>query len=261
MNVIFKIAGLVKPINIYNKVPLELKSYMSSHVNKKNEIEFPSQVKELLESCNYFKNIININIVNCEEEERIKLLNEVKKWRKFIGDNYFKHNGTKLKKNCIFVLGPMGSGKSTIIQNYIKTDVKYSSSPFIDTDEIMSHLPDFTLSTIYKNFPLARKVSILLTEWLFVDGISFIAEGTCVYWQTLLRFMKEMKENGYSIEVLFVKKPLEIVLKQAANRDRKVPSEIVSDIYHKSLYGCSQLVKENEKLNNSLFKIVLFHNN
>lgn len=149
--------------------------------------------------------------------------------------------------DALFVLGPMGSGKTTVIKSRIMTNEKYEKYAYVDTDELMAHLPGFDENSIDLFYPIARRMAIELTDWLLEKQLSFVAEGTCVKYQELVDYMIRLKEKGYNINVCKINNfSLDLVLHRASNRvHRKVRPELVREIYLQSNFGIKELYHQN----------------
>jgi len=149
---------------------------------------------------------------------------------------------------AIFVLGPMCAGKTSTIHEFgcLKQHKHFA---YIDTDEIMKELDDYDDACIDVFYPSARKVSIHLTDWLLEERMSFIAEGTCVKYLELWDYMMRLKERGYSIKVRKIDSvPLDVVLERAeARMSRKMPLDVIKDIFVNSNIGLEKLWEINER--------------
>ena len=158
-------------------------------------------------------------------------------------------NSKQFYKDALFVLGPMGSGKTTFINNKILTHKLYGNYAYVDTDEIMEKLPGFSKIEVNKFYPLARQIAIKLTDWLLDNQLSFVAEGTCVQYQELIDYMIRLKRQGYSIKVCKLTKiELDLVLQRASQRkSRKMELIEVEDIYTQSFIGLDKLFEFNNK--------------
>ncbi len=154
---------------------------------------------------------------------------------------------------AIFVLGPMGAGKSTVVEEHFKKHDVYKNYAYVDTDEVMEKLDGFDSERVEDFYPLARSIAIRLTDWLLDENISFIAEGTCVKYLELEDYMYRLKNKGYVIKMKHVNSiSLEEILKRTAKRERKVPDNVVESIYYGSLKGINELKKLN--VNNHIFE-------
>lgn len=157
---------------------------------------------------------------------------------------------------AIFVLGPMGAGKTTTVEGLFKKHEIFKNYAYVDTDEVMEKLKGFDSERVEEFYPIARTIAIRLTDWLLEENISFIAEGTCVKYLELEDYMQRLKNRGYVIKVKYVNTvSLEEILKRTAKRSRKIPDSVVESIYHGSLKGVNELKKLN--VDNSLFQEIL----
>lgn len=158
-------------------------------------------------------------------------------------------NQRQFYKDALFVLGPMGSGKTTFINNKILTHKVYKNYAYVDTDEIMEKLPGFNNMEVNRFYPLARQIAIKLTDWLLENQLSFVAEGTCVQYQELIDYMIRLKRHGYTIKVCkLAAVDLDLVLERAARRKtRKMDSDQVKDIYIQSKLGLNYIFKYNNE--------------
>ena len=196
-------------------------------------------------SCKTFRNSIKtLAIVNeavlkrVEEEWKVKLSN------------------ARDRGNAIFVLGPMGAGKSTTIENCFKTHPEYKSYAYVDTDEIMGAIDAFTADRVHVYYLLARKIAISLTDWILTQNISFVAEGTCVKYRELIEYMERLKETGYKIHVnRLAPVPLDEILRRSKHRkNRIIPDDVVKSIYNNASIGLNKLYEHNKKVDYKLFR-------
>ena len=154
---------------------------------------------------------------------------------------------------AVFVLGPMGAGKTTVLLEEFKRHSVYRNYAYVDTDELMEKLDGFDSDRVDEFYPIARSIAIKLTDWLLNEKISFVAEGTCVKYLELEDYMQRLKKKGYVIRVKHVNEiPLEEILSRTSQRERKVSEEVVKSIYTGSLKGIMELKKLN--VNNNLFE-------
>ena len=177
--------------------------------------------------------------------------NLIKKYKKLF-------SATNTYSEAIFVLGAMGVGKTKTINDEFRSHATYSQYAYVDTDEIMEQLDGFNENKVDMFYPVARRVSIKLTDWLLEKNISFVAEGTCVKYIELEDYMIRLKENGYNIKVRKVNSvPLETVVTRARNRTRRhVADEVIKDIYLYSQIGIKELFERNS--NKQLFEEIVF---
>ena len=154
---------------------------------------------------------------------------------------------------AVFVLGPMGAGKTTVLQEEFKKHPVYSNYAYVDTDELMEKLNGFDSKRVDEFYPKARSIAIKLTDWLLNENISFVAEGTCVKHSELEDYMQRLKMKGYVIRVRHVNSiPLEEILYRTSKRERKVHEDVVKSIYYGSVNGIRELKSKN--VNNGLFE-------
>lgn len=171
-----------------------------------------------------------------------------KNWRQILSD--VKHCG-----NAIFVLGPMGAGKTTTIENCFKTHRHFRHYAYVDTDEIMGSIDAFTADKVDLYYPLARKIAIKLTDWILAAKISFVAEGTCVKYDELIEYMERLKDNGYKIHVNRLQTvPLDVILRRSKHRKNRIISDdVVTSIYENANFGLKHLYEHNKRVSYSLF--------
>lgn len=177
------------------------------------------------------------NVVSTQEVQKVE-----EKWKKQFQD-------TRLFGEAIFVLGPMGAGKTTVIENEFRSHPIYSNYAYVDTDEIMGMIPHFSSDKVEEYYPIARGIAIRLTDWILEQRISFIAEGTCVKYLELIDYLQRLKANGgYVIRVKRLPQiPLDIVLKRSKNRvNRQVPEHVVKSIYFGAAKGLDGLYQFNK---------------
>ena len=154
---------------------------------------------------------------------------------------------------AVFVLGPMGAGKTTVLMEEFRKHPVYKDYAYVDTDDLMEKLNGFDSERVEEFYPSARAMAIRLTDWLLNERISFVAEGTCVKYLELEDYMQRLKEKGYVIKVKHVNDiPLHEILKRTSKRKRKIPEAVVESIYYGSLKGLNELKKIN--VENTLFQ-------
>lgn len=172
-----------------------------------------------------------------------------RKWKK-------QFLNTTLFGEAVFVLGAMGVGKTTVIENEFRCHPVYSKYAYVDTDEIMGMLQGFAYDKVEEFYPIAREIAIRLTDWILDQKISFIAEGTCVKYLELIDYLQRLKTGGYVIRIKrLTHVPLDIVLERAKHRkNRLVPEHVVKSIYYGSKEGLNGLYSFNK--DNRLFENV-----
>lgn len=171
------------------------------------------------------------------------------RWKRVLGN--VKHYG-----NAIFVLGPMGAGKTTTIESCFKTHGYFRHYAYVDTDAIMGSIDAFSADKVDQYYPLARKIAIRLTDWILEEKISFVAEGTCVKVRELIEYMERLKESGYKIHVNhLVSDPLHVLLCRSKHRKNRIISEeVVESIYKNTKLGLKELYEYNKQVNYTLFE-------
>lgn len=155
---------------------------------------------------------------------------------------------TQYRCDAIFVLGPMGAGKTTVINNEFKTHPVFGNYAYVDTDEIMGMLKGFESNKVEEYYPIARNIAIHLTDWILEQKISFVAEGTCVKYMELIDYMHRLKSVGYHVRVKRLPRvPLETVLERSKLRkNRVVPDHVVKSILEGSKLGLDKLYEFNK---------------
>ena len=155
---------------------------------------------------------------------------------------------TQYRCDAIFVLGPMGAGKTTVINNEFKTHPVFGNYAYVDTDEIMGMLKGFESNKVEEYYPIARNIAIHLTDWILEQKISFVAEGTCVKYMELIDYMHRLKSVGYHVRVKRLPRvPLGTVLERSKLRkNRVVPDHVVKSILEGSKLGLDKLYEFNK---------------
>ena len=156
---------------------------------------------------------------------------------------------TQYRCDAIFVLGPMGAGKTTVINNEFKTHPVFGNYAYVDTDEIMGMLKGFESNKVEEYYPIARNIAIHLTDWILEQKISFVAEGTCVKYMELIDYMHRLKSVGYHVRVKRLPRvPFETVLERSKLRkNRVVPDHVVKSILEGSKLGLDKLYEFNKR--------------
>ena len=185
---------------------------------------------------------ISNSFLNAQETKLVE-----SKWKR-------KFMDTKYRCDAVFVLGPMGAGKTTVINHEFKTHPVFGNYAYVDTDEIMGMLKGFESNKVEEYYPLARNIAIDLTDWILEQKISFVAEGTCVKYLELIDYMHRLKSVGYHVRVKRLPRvPLDTVLERAKLRkNRVVPDHVVKSILEGSNLGVEKLYEFNKR--ESLFE-------
>lgn len=185
---------------------------------------------------------ISNSFLNAQETKLVE-----SKWKR-------KFMDTKYRCDAVFVLGPMGAGKTTVINHEFKTHPVFGNYAYVDTDEIMGMLKGFESNKVEEYYPLARNIAIDLTDWILEQKISFVAEGTCVKFPELIDYMHRLKSVGYHVRVKRLPRvPLDTVLERAKLRkNRVVPDHVVESILEGSNRGLENLYEFNKR--ESLFE-------
>lgn len=139
------------------------------------------------------------------------------------------------RKHIIFVVGTLGSGKTTLIQN------KFLNSEYIyiNSDKSLEELYDstYTLDQLYNQ---NRKIGTNLTDYALLKGYSMILEGTCQH-EDVLQFIHKCKNYGYNIDVYIMDTDLDICLQRIVKRNqytqRQIPDKIVKQVYNNLVEG------------------------
>ncbi|XP_028400358.1 uncharacterized protein LOC114523585 [Dendronephthya gigantea] len=203
--------------------------------------------------CRYFLPCVTV-VVKGIHSSTVACVNQVvldrveREWKR-------KLNNVKERGDAIFVLGPMGAGKSTIIENCFKYHLKYKSYAYVDTDAIMGTIDAFTADKVEIYYPLARKIAISLTDWILMQNISFVAEGTCVKVEELIEYMERLKETGYKIHVNCLP-PVslnEILHRSKHRKNRIIHDDVVTSIYTHATIGLKKLYEYNKTVDYKLF--------
>ncbi|XP_065672962.1 uncharacterized protein LOC124809034 isoform X1 [Hydra vulgaris] len=189
-----------------------------------------------------FSSRADLSHMNSTFEQSVEDVLERWKQKYLIKKQYFE---------AVFVLGPMGSGKTTIIKRDFKKYEQYQHFSYVDTDEIMELIDGFQPDKVDTFYPTARIISIKLTDWLLDENISFVTEGTCVKHKELEEYMIRLKEKGYKIKVRRVPSvPLDLVLQRVKNRkSRYIAEDVIKDIYFNSEIGINKLFHSNKEKN------------
>ncbi|XP_068678358.1 uncharacterized protein [Montipora capricornis] len=188
----------------------------------------------------------NGTVTNCCLDARYTRQLESAWKRKFLN--------TKYRCDAIFVLGPMGAGKTTTIDSEFKNHPVFGNYAYVDTDEIMGMLKGFESNKVEDYYPIARNISITLTDWILEQKISFVAEGTCVKYMELRDYMHRLKTVGYHVRVKRLPPvSLGTVIERSKRRkNRIVPDHVVKSILEGSNLGLDQLYEFNKR--ESLFE-------
>jgi predicted ABC-type ATPase len=149
------------------------------------------------------------------------------------------------KKSLIFVCGPMGSGKSTYINDKFKNHDAY----YCNIDKWVHYFIPYE-NEPGKLYSLCRKVGIIVTDYLLEQNISMILEGTGINLDTI-EYLKRLKNADYKINTYFLVTDIETcrnrVIKRNVNNLHIVDDKDVINA-HRILYGQNYLLSPMVKL-------------
>lgn len=128
------------------------------------------------------------------------------------------------KNNLMYVVGIMGSGKTTFIKKHLLDllpNYYYSS-----IDDYIKYFADGKLNSdsVYQ---LCRKVGVIVTDYILNNNISTILEGTGTN-ADILPYLRRLKSAGYKIKTYFLRIQLGLCNTRVISRNRDDPSHFVN---------------------------------
>ena len=153
---------------------------------------------------------------------------------KFYGD--YAHD--KPQKHAVFMMGGPGSGKSHFANHKF---LKHPRFVAIAPDEIKAHLPEYDPKAPQHVHEESVHIAQGLLHKTMQEGKSFVYDGTASNPPSVRKRMEAAKANGYSVHLHMVHAPLDVAIKRANQRMRKVPESIIKEGHAKIASAFSQL--------------------
>lgn len=131
------------------------------------------------------------------------------------------------KRRCVFVCGPMGSGKTTFIKDTLLPNEKLKAY-YSSIDELTKYFPDSDSKSSYQ---LTREVGIITTDFLLDNKVSMIIEGTGVN-SDMIEYLERLKKEDYHISTYFLKTDLKMCLDRVSKRNKRQERQVLPDDIH-----------------------------
>lgn len=145
-----------------------------------------------------------------------------------LADNIIKSiQKTKYSVNkCLFVCGPMGSGKSTFIKTNLVNHPIFGTYYYSSIDDLVPLL-DNRLD-VRQKYLISREVGIIVTDYLLDNNISMIIEGTGVN-HDMIDYLDRLRNKGYQIATYFLKTELEVCRDRVKDRNTKQVHQVLDE--------------------------------
>lgn len=141
--------------------------------------------------------------------------------------------------NIYFVLGSIGAGKTHYIMHTLLPALKktnYLSPDLIIRDQKLDY------------YQARERMTTLMSEHVN-EKRDFITEGTGQHYELFELFKEYTKDPDIKLHVYYIDIPIEVALKRNNERFRSLESDLVMDIYNKSVknralwqqFGCQYL--------------------
>ena len=161
---------------------------------------------------------------------------------------YMKEQQTTNNKLAVLTMGLPGAGKSTI-----RTKMYPEGFVVIDSDEIKKEKSDYDPKRTEIYHEWSKKMANARKAMAMANDENMILDTTGTNVERMYKEIKELKLNGYTIELMFVQVSLETSLFRNANRERVVPAEV---IYEKA----ATITEAFEIISKVVDKVVVIHN-
>lgn len=147
-------------------------------------------------------------------------------------------NKNSYSKNTIhYVVGIMGSGKTTFIKKFLLDLL--SDHLYINIDDYVPYFKEDgkTSTEIYQ---LCRKVGVIVTDYVLENNISTILEGTGTN-PDIIPYLQRLKTAGYKIKTYFMRTQIGLCNTRVITRNKE-PNAHKVDVsllrsYHDTLWG------------------------
>lgn len=128
------------------------------------------------------------------------------------------------QKEMIFMMGLPGSGKSTVASERFGQTHK-----FIDPDAIKASHPAYDPANANALHAWSKEEEEKQFMGAVTGSDSWVIDGTGVNAEALVRRMTIAASFGFSVKLFYVKVSLQTSLRRAAQRERKVPADVIKD--------------------------------
>lgn len=129
-----------------------------------------------------------------------------------------------IRFQAVFMMGLPGSGKSHVKSRRYLQHVGFVD---IDPDEIKKRHPDYDPERPFVVHEWSKDIADRLFDDTLKTGDPFVLDGTGTSADRMARKMKEAREAGYRIFLVYVYTPIEISLWRNRNRKRFVPESVI----------------------------------
>lgn len=156
-------------------------------------------------------------------------------------------NTTTTSKKAIFSMGLPGSGKSYTLNNM------YDLSGFtvIDPDEIKKEKSDYDPKNPAVYHEWSKEQAKIRMNRAIEEGRNLVIDGTGTNDSKMLRQIVNLQQEGYVVELVYVKVRLETAIHRNNKRERTVPIDIILEKYGMIDKAVAVLSKEVD-----IFKVV-----
>lgn len=161
----------------------------------------------------------------------------------------------------IFLMGIPGSGKSTVVKQFIEnllgillyhiyisnSEYSYTMNNFINInpDEIVKTLPEYEENDTHKFLGIGARLSNKVFNNIMEEGKhNFIYDGTGKQFGTYLKKIQKAQETKYFTILLDVKADLLKCYQRMVNRKRKVNNSTIERLFY-DIYTPKNYSKEN----------------
>lgn len=160
------------------------------------------------------------------------------------------------EKEAVFLMGAPASGKSTIVKSLKIDDNEYVLS---DADLVKSMIPEYNEGVKQR----ARNSAMLVHEEssyvvkqvrdkAVEEGYNIIVDGTGANYDKYAKVMKEMKDKGYKVTLIYANSDVETGIQRANARAEKtgrfIPEDFLRDAYAKIPGNFKKLYKESDNV-------------
>jgi len=128
-------------------------------------------------------------------------------------------------KKAILTMGIPGAGKSHVLsKNY-----DLSEYTVIDPDAIKQEKKDYSDENPAVYHEWSKKVARFRTEKAIFKGENLAIDGTGTNVEKMVRQIKDLQSQGYTVELLYVKVNLATSIKRNQERTRHVSVEVIME--------------------------------
>lgn len=149
-----------------------------------------------------------------------------------IWNNVTKHKPMPVVPIAIFMMGLPGSGKSTVIKDFVESNLNMIMKDFIhiDPDIFMRRHEQYDDDHPEEFNKFGVILSSKILKLVFEHKFNFVYYGTGKNYSQYITNINKAKSKGFRTILIHVDVSKEVAKRRARSRKRKVPSKVINNI-------------------------------